>query len=688
MEINLITQLTGVGPSLQNKLAKLGIKTLQDCLFHLPYRYQDRTHIHPIGTLRPGDQAVIEGNIVSSQVMMGRRRILRVRINDGSGSFYLRFFHFNTTQHKNMAEGLRIRCFGEVRLVGKQLEMIHPEYTVGELGAMPEVQEKMTPIYSLTEGVTQPTLRKIISQVLNVLAKHEVQDLLPKDIISKHGFPDLKQALLFLHQPPPEADLQALLTGKHPAQRRLAFEELAAHHISLLRYRVGQQEQPGLSCANMSLAKNLENNLEFNLTAAQQRVLKAIKTDLQVSVPALRLVQGDVGSGKTIVAGLAMCQAVSSGFQAALMAPTEILAEQHYQTFKQWLEPLGITVVWLSGRLTAKTKQVNCDAIASGEAQIIIGTHALVQESVTFNKLALAVIDEQHRFGVHQRLKLVQKGKTQGHVPHQLIMTATPIPRTLAMTAYADLDYSAIDELPPGRLPVSTVVIGNERRDEIVERVADACRQGKQAYWVCTLIDESETLTAEAADNIATKLHEALPDINIGLIHGKLKPAEKEKVMRAYVNNEIQLLVATTVIEVGVNVPNASLMIIENPERLGLAQLHQLRGRVGRGNEKSHCVLLYHAPLSHTARARLSVMRDTTDGFLIAEKDLEIRGPGEWLGTLQSGEMRMQIADIVRDRDMIAQIKPCAESIMHTYPKKADALVKRWIGVKTEYSGA
>ncbi len=688
MENNVVTQLAGVGPGLQKKLAKLGIHTLQDCLFHLPYRYQDRTHIHPIGTLRPGDQAVVEGNIIASQVTFGKRRMLRVQIKDGSGVFYLRFFHFSQSQQTKLVEGLRIRCFGEVRLVGKQLEMIHPEYTIGKLGAMPDVQEKMTPIYSLTEGVTQLTLRKVIDQALGILQHREVHDLLPKDIISKHQYPDLKQALLFLHQPPPEADLQALLTGKHPAQQRLAFEELTAHHISLLRYRAQQQKQPGLPCDDFKIASKLEKSLPFTLTNAQKNVLKAIKNDLKQDIPALRLVQGDVGSGKTIVAALAMCIAITDGQQAALMAPTEILAEQHYQTFKQWLEPLDINIVWLSGKLPSKVKNQAYDAIASGEAQIIIGTHALVQEDVNFNKLALAVIDEQHRFGVHQRLKLVQKGKTEQHVPHQLIMTATPIPRTLAMTAYANLDYSAIDELPPGRKPVTTAVIGNERRGEIVQGVADACRQGKQAYWVCTLIDESETLTAEAADKIATQLRDTLPDINIGLVHGRLKPAEKERVMQAYVNNEIQLLVATTVIEVGVNVPNASLMIIENPERLGLAQLHQLRGRVGRGHEKSHCILLYHAPLSYTARTRLSVMRDTTDGFLIAEKDLEIRGPGEWLGTLQSGEMRLQIADIVRDRVLIPQVKPCAESIMHTYPTKADALVNRWIGVNTEYSGA
>jgi ATP-dependent DNA helicase RecG len=688
MENILVTQLAGVGPSLQKKLTKLGIRSLQDCLFHLPYRYQDRTHIHPIGTLRPGDQAVVEGNIVDSQITFGKRRMLRVRINDSSGDFYLRFFHFSNNQKDKLVPGLRIRCFGEVRLLGRQLEMIHPEYTIGQLGKMPQVQETMTPIYALTEGITQATLRKVILQALKILEKHEPADLLPEDIISKHQFPNLKQALLFLHQPPPEADLQALLSGKHPAQQRLAFEELAAHHISLLRYRAKQQEQHALCCADLSVANQLEQGLPFALTRAQQNVLAAIKADLQKTVPALRLIQGDVGSGKTIVAAMAMCYAVASGFQAALMAPTEILAEQHYQSFKAWLNPLGVNVVWLTGKLPAKEKQVVYDSIASGEAQIIIGTHALVQDGVQFKKLALAVIDEQHRFGVHQRLKLVQKGKSKQHVPHQLIMTATPIPRTLAMTAYADLDYSAIDELPPGRKPVGTVVIGNERRDEIIQRVAQACRSGKQAYWVCTLIDESEALTAEAAAIIADKLRDALPDINIGLVHGKLKSDAKENVMQAYVNNDIQLLVATTVIEVGVNVPNATLMIIENPERLGLAQLHQLRGRVGRGAEQSHCVLLYHAPLSFTAKQRLSVMRDTADGFLIAEKDLEIRGPGEWLGTLQSGEMRMQIADIVRDRALLPQVRPCAESIMHTYKDKADALVTRWIGTRTEFAKA
>ena len=682
-----ITHLKGVGPSLESKLANLHIFTIQDALFHLPFRYQDRSHVTPIARLEPDQYAVIEANVVNCQVTQGRKSTLRIQLHDGTGVIHLRFFHFYSSLQEKFTPGTRVRVFGQVRSFQHLLEMAHPECAFSRDDApFPPLDENLTPIYSLTEGVTQLIVRKVIKLALDWLKDQTLTELLPEDLILKYHFPPLCEALNFCHNPPCDAPVPLLLAGKHPAQARLIFEELCAHHLSLLTLREQEQRSKSRPCENLKLSQQLLANLPFSLTGAQSRVLESIQSDLSQPKPMMRLLQGDVGSGKTVVAAAAMAQAVASGYQAALMAPTEILAEQHYQNFKLWFDPLNIPVAWLTGKLSAKSKRETLESIASGESRIIIGTHALVQEAVEYESLGLVVIDEQHRFGVHQRLALAEKGSAGDHKPHQLIMTATPIPRTLAMTAYADLDYSVIDELPPGRTPITTVAVSQDKREDIIARIHEACQQGKQIYWVCTLIDESENLRAEAATRVCETLRASLPSLRIGLIHGKLKSAEKEAVMHDFSNNLLHLLVATTVIEVGVNVPNASLMIIENPERLGLSQLHQLRGRVGRGSEKSHCVLLYQSPLSYTSRQRIQIMRDTTDGFVIAEKDLELRGPGDWLGTRQTGALMLRIADLVRDRDWVPHIKPAAESIARTYPDRVEALINRWVGVRVQYA--
>lgn len=679
-----ITTLPRVGDSLQKKYEKLGIRLLQDCLFHLPTRYQDRTRIYPIRSLRAGDQPVVEGHVVSAKVIQGRRRMLHVHIQDASGSLHLRFFHFYPEQQAKLAPGVRIRCFGEVKQFGHQLEMMHPEYVLGDTQTMPVAEETMTPLYPLTEGITQLALRKLIKSVVNALSFESIPDYIPVALAKHYGFPALQDALLFCHAPPPEASVEQLESRAHPAQRRLAFEELLAHQLSLLHYRQREQSHPAPPCLSVNKVDLLRNTLPYALTEAQGRVLNEISHDLTKPIPMMRLLQGDVGSGKTIVAALAMLQAVESGVQAALMVPTELLAEQHFAHFRAWMEPLGIPVAFLSSKLTPKEKRETYEAIQSGKARMIIGTHALVQSSLQFESLGFVVIDEQHRFGVDQRLALAQKSKNN-QVPHQLIMTATPIPRTLAMTAYADLDVSIIEALPAGRQPITTVAIPQTRRDEVIARVHAACQAGKQAYWVCTLIEESENFDAQAAMALADTLQVALSGVRLGLVHGKLKPSEKEAVMQAFMSNEIQLLVATTVIEVGVNVPNASLMIIENPERLGLSQLHQLRGRVGRGSEKSHCVLLHDMPLSFMARERLHTLRDTQDGFIIAEKDLQLRGPGEWLGTRQTGSVMYKIADLGRDGGLVPAVKDCAQILLREHPEDASALIERWLGKNVIY---
>ncbi|HEY0721901.1 MAG TPA: ATP-dependent DNA helicase RecG [Gammaproteobacteria bacterium] len=677
-----VTSLKGIGPAAAKKLERLGLRTVQDLLFHLPFRYQDRTRIVPIGTLRPGDQAVVEGEVQLTEVKFGKRRMLLSRISDGTGSITLRFFHFNAAQQANLARGTRLRCFGEVRTGSVTLEMVHPEYRRIDHDAPVAVEEHLTPLYPASEGVHQQSLRQPISRALDLLTADTalLHDWLPETLRDALQMPSLHEALFYLHRPPPDAPQALLAEGLHPAQRRLAFEELLAHHLSLQRLRQRRQQKRAFPLAgDGSLTGQLLATLPFALTAAQQRVVSEVSTDLKQPHPMQRLVQGDVGSGKTIVAALAVLQAVESGYQAAVMAPTELLAEQHYRNFAQWLSPLGVELAWLAGKVKGKGRGAMVEALATGSARVAIGTHALFQKEVSFARLGLVIIDEQHRFGVHQRLALRDKGMSNGVYPHQLIMTATPIPRTLQMTAYADLDVSLIDQLPPGRTPVETVAMAEAKRGQVVAHVLHACQQGRQAYWVCTLIEESEALQCQAAEESAALLREALPGLRIGLVHGRLKPAEKETVMAQFKAHQLDLLVATTVIEVGVDVPNASLMIIENAERLGLAQLHQLRGRVGRGAAKSSCVLLYKPPLSETARKRLQVMRESNDGFLIARTDLALRGPGELLGTRQSGAWQLRIADLLRDEELLPQVAVVAEEMLELQSASIAPLIARWL---------
>ncbi|MDG1199535.1 MAG: ATP-dependent DNA helicase RecG [Porticoccaceae bacterium] len=693
-----VETLNGVGPALASKLHKLGLFSLQDLLFHLPLRYIDRTQITPIGGIQPMTEVVIEGEVRASDVVFGRRRSLVCRVQDHSGVVTLRFFHFNRAQQERLKPGVKLRCFGEVRRGKSGLELYHPEYQYLDTANPAGLEDTLTPIYPATEGITQSRIRDLCGQALRHLDTHQIVELIPADInsgLEQQLSYSLVAALRLLHNPPPGTALHLLAEGEHPAQQRLAAEELIAHNLSLLRLRqkVQLQQAPLLSEDKSARNKFLEQ-LPFELTAAQQRVAAEINRDISTAIPMLRLVQGDVGSGKTVVAALAAVQAIANGKQAALMAPTEILADQHRINFEQWLRPLGIRVAFLTGKVKGKAREVQLQAIAEGQAQMVIGTHALFQETVAFNDLGLSIIDEQHRFGVHQRLALRNKGFSpegpviNGPAPHQLIMTATPIPRTLAMSAYADLDCSVIDELPPGRTPVETVVLANLRRNDIIERVRAACTQGRQAYWVCTLIEESDVLEAQAAEVTASELQLMLPGLHIGLIHGRLKPREKLEIMDAFKSGDINLLVATTVIEVGVDVPNASLMIIENAERLGLSQLHQLRGRVGRGSQSSHCVLLYSPPISGNGSARLKIMRETNDGFKIAEKDLELRGPGEVLGTRQTGDMQLHIADLQRDAHMLPQIKHLAENLLLNHPNLVDGLIARWLGQSEQYAQA
>lgn len=680
-----VTTLKGVGAALAEKLAKVGLENLQDILFHLPTRYQDRTRITPIGELRPGQDAVVEGIVAGADVVMGRRRSLLVRLQDGTGTLSLRFFHFSQAQKDGLKRGNQLRCYGEVRPGATGLEIYHPEYRALSGEEAPPVEQTLTPIYPTTEGLTQQRLRSLSQLALARLGPHSLPDWLPRELARDYHLGSLDQAIRYLHRPPPDADLEELAEGQHWAQQRLAFEELLTHQLSLqrLREQVRAQAAPQLPPARKLPAKYLAN-LGFKPTGAQQRVGAEIAYDLAQPEPMLRLVQGDVGAGKTVVAALAALQALEVGYQVALMAPTEILAEQHFVNFSKWLQPLGIEVAWLAGKLKGKARAAALEQIAGG-VPMVVGTHALFQDEVQFKRLALVIIDEQHRFGVQQRLALRQKGVDGRLCPHQLIMTATPIPRTLAMSAYADLDTSILDELPPGRTPVNTVLVADSRRIEVIERVRAACHEGRQAYWVCTLIEESEELTCQAAETTFEELSSALGELRVGLIHGRMKPAEKAAVMAEFKQGALQLLVATTVIEVGVDVPNASLMIIENPERLGLAQLHQLRGRVGRGSAASHCVLLYHAPLSQLGRERLAIMRETCDGFVIAEKDLELRGPGEMLGTRQTGLLQFKVADLMRDADLLPAVRDAAQALLAHWPQHVSPLLERWLRHGQQY---
>ncbi len=684
-----VSKLRGVGPRVEDKLRRLGIERLGDMLFHLPHRYSDRTRLTPIGSVEAGADALIEGTIELAQVKFGRRRSLLVRLSDNTGAILLRFFHFSKSQQAGLEAGTRLRCYGTVRAGPQMLEIIHPEYQRLEGDDSPPLAETLTPIYPTSEGVNQPLLRRIASAALDCVVRRPelLPEYLPAELLQRLDYPGLLQALQTVHQPPADADTTALEAGTHPAQQRLAFEELLAFHLSQRRQRHQQQQRPAPPLTRHSdLLERFFAQLPFAPTGAQQRVIGEIETDLANAYPMLRLLQGDVGSGKTVVAAAAALLAIDNGWQVAIMAPTELLAEQHFRNLCGWLEALDRTPVLLTGRLKRADRDQALQAIETGAASVVIGTHALFQETVAFHRLGLVIIDEQHRFGVHQRLALLEKGVAEDMSPHQLIMTATPIPRTLAMSLHADLDVSIIDELPPGRQPVNTVVLAESRRDDLIERISAACREGRQVYWVCPLVEESDTFDYQAATETSELLTEQLPGVRVGLIHGRLKPGDKAAVMDAFKAGEIDLLVATTVIEVGVDVPNASLMIIENAERMGLAQLHQLRGRVGRGSRRSDCVLLYRAPLGELARARLEVMRTSEDGFVIAERDLELRGPGELMGTRQTGLPSLRIADFGRDQQLIPLLHGAAEQLSRHNPDKIDALIARWQHAGQGYS--
>jgi len=675
------------------KLARLNLHRLQDVLFHLPLRYEDRTKTVAIGSLYHSARVVIEGVVEHSAISFSRsgrqrRRMLMVHLADTSGAIKLRFFNFSKAQQETLCKGSRLRCYGEARRVSNHLEMIHPEFTKLTDQSAVQDEKTLTPVYPTTEGVHQLTLKHLIDQVLALLNQADndlLTDYLSGAATTKLPFTqsmDLKAAINFIHRPPADVPLTALEEGVHPSQQRLAFEELLAHQLSLqqLREKIQSQAADVLSDGGELLQLFLKR-LPFALTSAQAKVIEVVKKDIALARPMLRLVQGDVGSGKTVVAFAACLMAVNAGRQAAVMAPTEILAEQHFQNFSVWADVLGLKVAWLSGKTKVKQRREMLEIISNGEASIVVGTHALFQNDVAFHHLSMVVIDEQHRFGVHQRLALKNKGVSA----HQLIMTATPIPRTLAMTAYGDLDVSVIDELPPGRTPVKTVVLPEARRPDVIRRVHAAIAEGSQIYWVCTLVEESEVLQCQAAEETQILLQEQMPEFSIGLVHGRMKAADKEAVMQQFKNKDINLLVATTVIEVGVDVPNASLMIIENAERLGLSQLHQLRGRVGRGSAASSCVLMYSKPLSSTAKKRLAVMRETNSGFDIAEEDLKIRGPGEVLGTKQTGMMQFRIADIVRDEQLIAHVHASAENIIKDHSEIVEPLIRRWLSGSEQY---
>lgn len=684
-----VTDLSGVGPKLAEKLGALGIRQVTDLLFHLPSRYEDRTRIHPIGSCQPGQRVLIEGRVEHSAIVRGRRSMLVVMLSDGTGRITLRFFHFRAYQRQQLSAGTLVRCFGEIRAGYQGLEMIHPSYQRLAGDGEEEVADRLTPVYPSAEGLGQKNWIKLTDQALALMRRGvlELEELLPDNLLGQLNLQPLSDALDYIHRPPADADVAALVMRDHPAQKRLALEELLAHNLSmqklhrLQRARIAPQLRP---CPGAE--PEFMRRLPFALTGAQQRVSAEVYRDLESDKPMLRLVHGDVGSGKTVIAALAALRASDNGFQTAITAPTELLAEQHFRVFSDWLEPLGISPVWLSGKVTGKKRTEALHRIGDG-AQVVIGTHALMQKGVEFNRLGLVIVDEQHRFGVDQRMDLLEKGRTERQQAHQLIMTATPIPRTLAMTAYAGMDVSVIDELPPGRKPVKTVVMSNQRRADIIRRVANACATGQQAYWVCTLIEESDAIEAQAAEDVANVLRDELHGLNVGLVHGRLKPSEKQQVMESFKEGHIHLLVATTVIEVGVDVPNASLMIIENAERLGLAQLHQLRGRVGRGSSQSSCVLMYNPPLGDLSQQRLETMRQTTDGFQIAEKDLELRGPGDVLGTRQTGMLLFRVADLARDAGLLEIIPDAANTLLQHHPEQTEKLIHRWVGDVARFAG-
>jgi ATP-dependent DNA helicase RecG len=672
--------------TLESKLARLGLRTDMDLVLHLPLRYEDETQIITIrdACMRGGQTWQVEGVVTKNEISFKPRRQLLVTIADASGDLLLRFMNFYGSQVKQMAEGVRIRARGELKHGFFGAEMVHPGYKVVNEGA--PLPASLTPVYPAGEGLSQTVLRRAIADAMKRI---DWADTVPPAIRKRMDLMDFEPAVKLLHYPPADVDEHALIERSHPAWDRMKFDELLAQQLSLKRAQRARREKgaPPLRAVGQ-LSEGFLAGLPFALTGAQQRVVEEIRADLRAGYPMQRLLQGDVGSGKTVVSALAAAQAIDSGYQAALMAPTEILAEQHFRKIAAWMEPLGVKVAWLTGSLKKKDKAASNALIESGAANLVIGTHALIQDSVQFAKLGLVIVDEQHRFGVGQRLTLRNKG-SDGLVPHQLMMSATPIPRTLAMTYYADLEVSVIDELPPGRSPIVTRAIDQNRRDEVVERVYAAALEGRQVYWVCPLIEESEALQLQTATETYETLAESLPDLQVGLVHGRMKPAEKQEVMDAFTAGQVHVLVATTVIEVGVDVPNASLMVIEHAERFGLSQLHQLRGRVGRGSAASVCLLLYQSPLGQVAKQRLLTMRETTDGFEIARRDLEIRGPGEFLGARQSGQAMLRFADLEIDQWMVDRARDVAQWLLdgETLEKMAvvDAHLARWLGGREEF---
>ena len=683
--------LPGITPKVIESLAKLNITTIFDLLFHLPIRYHDRTEITNIADIQCNNHVQIIGQIYNAKVVFGRRRMMTAILRDETGEIALRFFHFSNRQLQGLADGKRVLCFGEPRRVGRRIEMIHPQYRVLHENETVILSDRLEPVYSTVKGLQQKRIQSLVDNALKWAHRQKTgfEDVLtgiPGGVT--HTMPIL-ETLDAIHKPTANADKQALMAREHPAQKRLVFDELLAHHLSTMQIRLRSNKRKSYRLqSNHKLTRQFIQNLPFALTGAQKKVLHEIEHDMDSNRPMMRLIQGDVGSGKTVVALIACLYAVENDYQAAVMAPTELLAEQHYRYFTHQLLPLGVQVAWLSSGLSAKKKRSMLELISTGTASVVVGTHALFQEGVEFKNLALSITDEQHRFGVQQRLQLSQKGSVQEIFPHQLTMTATPIPRTLAMSMYAHLDYSVIDELPPGRKPVTTVAIAESRRDEVIQRIREACREGAQAYWVCSLIEESDSLQSQAATDTAQNLQAQLPELSIGLLHGRLKSAEKDAVMQDFINKRINVLVATTVIEVGVDVTDASLMIIENAERFGLAQLHQLRGRVGRGETQSSCVLLYKNPLGDFAKKRLEALRATSDGFELARVDLELRGPGELLGIKQSGGMQMRIANLSKDLKILPEVQQAARWLLEKHPDRVEILLKRWLGNAVEYAHA
>ena len=687
LSIQSVTELKGVGPAVADKLAHLGIDSVQDLLFHLPLRYEDRTRRTALGSLRSGQEALVAGQIQASGVRPGRRRSLATVIGDGTGSVTMRQFHFKRAQQKNLIRGQWVQCFGQVRIGSAGFELVHPEYQLLQSADGVNVAPTLTPVYPTTQGLGQKTWRHLTRQALEHCLD-DVVELLPADLTGLEGLPGLQAALMLVHRPDPDVDAAALAAGTHPAQVRLVFEELLAHQLAVVQRRLErEQSRAPVIDAPQNLWPRLRAVLGFSLTRAQSRVVDEVLSTLAKPRSSLRLIQGDVGCGKTVIAAAAALAAVEAGYQAVIMAPTELLAEQHLNNFERWLRHVDVPLAWLTGRLTAAERRVACQRLATGEAMVGVGTHALFQNDVTYHDLGLVIIDEQHRFGVHQRLALRDKRRVDSEVPHQLVMTATPIPRSLTMALYADMDISLIDEMPPGRQAIETVVVPNLRRAEVQARVHKACVAGRRVYWVCALIEESDVLAAEAATDRARMLREALPELRVGLVHGRSPVSEKEAVMRKFRNGEIDLLVATTVIEVGVDVPEASLIVIENAERMGLAQLHQLRGRVGRSAERAACVLMYQPPLSRMAHERLSTLRKTTDGFSIAEKDLALRGPGELFGTRQSGLPQYRLANIGRHQLLLPAVQQAAADVQARFPDLVAPVMRRWLPYASVLSG-